>query len=173
MNNPKKLTKSRTNKVISGVAGGLGEYANVDPLVFRILFVVLAVGGGFGLIAYLVLLIMMPEDYSFSYNTQENRTVADEAEYEVMNDNCSGTNETKKAETEYKRQNTADFSDWTNSRNNVAKVASFSIGFLLMILGAFILISKLLPFSWWEFVFPVVLLLTGIIILTLSIRSKK
>jgi len=146
MNNPKKLTKSRTNRVISGVAGGLGEYLNVDPLVFRILFVVLTFAGGFGAIAYLILLIMMPEDYSFLFENEESKT---------------------------EEQCRADFSDLISSKSQIGKVISFSIGFLFILLGAFILCSKILRFSWWEFIFPLVLLATGAVILILSIHFKK
>ncbi len=40
------LRRSRTDRKLLGVAGGLGRYAGIDPLVFRILFVVLAIFGG-------------------------------------------------------------------------------------------------------------------------------
>jgi phage shock protein PspC (stress-responsive transcriptional regulator) len=48
--------------MISGVCGGIGEYFNVDPTLIRLLFVLLAiVGGGSGLVAYIVLAIIVPE----------------------------------------------------------------------------------------------------------------
>ena len=46
------LRRSRTDRKFAGVAGGLGRYAGVDPLIFRILFVVLAVFGGTGILLY-------------------------------------------------------------------------------------------------------------------------
>jgi phage shock protein PspC (stress-responsive transcriptional regulator)/anti-sigma regulatory factor (Ser/Thr protein kinase) len=48
------LTRSRTNRVLSGVAGGLGERLGVDPLLVRAAFVVLAIAGGSGVVLYLV-----------------------------------------------------------------------------------------------------------------------
>ena len=45
-----------------GVAGGLGRYAGIDPLIFRILFVVLAVFGGSGLLLYALGWLLVPED---------------------------------------------------------------------------------------------------------------
>jgi len=62
MTTQKKLTRSMSNRKIAGICGGLGEYFNVDPLVFRIIFLVLLCGGGTGLLLYLVLWIIMPED---------------------------------------------------------------------------------------------------------------
>lgn len=61
--NTKRLTRSRTNRVLAGVCGGLGEYFNVDPLVFRFLFIVLLLPGGApGLLPYLILWLVMPEE---------------------------------------------------------------------------------------------------------------
>jgi len=62
MTTQKKLTRSIYNRKISGVCGGLGDYFNVDPLVFRIIFLVLLFGGGSGLLLYLILWIVMPEE---------------------------------------------------------------------------------------------------------------
>lgn len=61
MNHNKTLTKSRTNRQIWGVAGGLGEYFNVDPTLVRIFFVLLSLAGGPGLLLYIVLAIVMPQ----------------------------------------------------------------------------------------------------------------
>ncbi len=57
----KKLERSRESKVIGGVCGGLGEYFNIDPVIFRIAFVILALGEGIGVIAYIVCWIAIPE----------------------------------------------------------------------------------------------------------------
>jgi phage shock protein PspC (stress-responsive transcriptional regulator) len=59
---PRQLTRSGTDAVIGGVASGLGRYFNVDPLLFRIGFVVLSFAGGFGVLAYLLLLAFVPSD---------------------------------------------------------------------------------------------------------------
>jgi phage shock protein C len=59
---PRKLTRSSSTKVIGGVAGGLAEYFSVDPLVVRIGFVGSLLFSGVGAIAYLALLIFVPND---------------------------------------------------------------------------------------------------------------
>ncbi|HNR01554.1 MAG TPA: PspC domain-containing protein [Anaerolineaceae bacterium] len=61
-NSPKKLYRSRVDRKIGGVCGGLGEYFGIDPTLVRLLFVlgVLFVGGA--LLAYLILLIVIPEE---------------------------------------------------------------------------------------------------------------
>ena len=59
---PRKLTRSTSDKVIGGVAGGLAEYFSVDPLVIRIGFVVSTFFSGAGVLAYLALLVFAPSD---------------------------------------------------------------------------------------------------------------
>ncbi len=57
----KRLYRSRTNRVIGGVAGGIGEYLGIDPTVIRIVWVVLALAAGAGIIAYIIAWIVIPE----------------------------------------------------------------------------------------------------------------
>jgi phage shock protein PspC (stress-responsive transcriptional regulator) len=58
----KKLTRSTSDRVIAGVAGGLGRYFGIDPVVIRVAFVVLTFFGGAGVIAYGAAWIMVPTD---------------------------------------------------------------------------------------------------------------
>ena len=58
----RKLYRSRSNRMLAGVCGGLAEYANTDPTVMRVLFVLLAFAtGGAALIAYPILWVIVPE----------------------------------------------------------------------------------------------------------------
>src|SRR3712207_5821734 len=59
---PRRLTRSSTDSMIAGVAGGLGRHLNVDPLAIRIAFVILSFAGGIGVLAYLALLVFVPVD---------------------------------------------------------------------------------------------------------------
>ncbi|MCL6472757.1 MAG: PspC domain-containing protein [Firmicutes bacterium] len=58
---PRKLYRSRRNRVIAGVAGGLGEYLGIDPVVIRILWVLFTLLAGSGILAYIAAWIIMPE----------------------------------------------------------------------------------------------------------------
>jgi len=57
----KKLYRSTTNKKLFGVCGGLAEYFDVDPTVVRIIYLLLLLGAGVGLLAYLICALVMPE----------------------------------------------------------------------------------------------------------------
>ena len=59
---PRRLTRSTTDSMIGGVAGGLGRHLNVDPLAIRITFVILVFAGGLGIVAYLLCLLFVPTD---------------------------------------------------------------------------------------------------------------
>jgi phage shock protein PspC (stress-responsive transcriptional regulator) len=58
----RKLYRSKNNRMIAGVCGGLGDYFNIDPTLVRLLFVLigLTVGGGF--LIYLLLWLILPEE---------------------------------------------------------------------------------------------------------------
>ncbi len=56
-----RLTRSKTDRVVGGVAGGLGRYFGVDPVWFRLGFVVFTLAGGAGVLAYLIAWVVIPE----------------------------------------------------------------------------------------------------------------
>ena len=59
----KQLHRAKTNRVWGGILGGLGEYAGVDPVLFRLLYVLLTAFTGFlpGLVAYTIALFIVPK----------------------------------------------------------------------------------------------------------------
>jgi phage shock protein C len=59
----KRLYRSSQNKMIAGVCGGLGEYFNVDPVIIRIIAVILLLPGGLpGFLPYVILWVVVPLD---------------------------------------------------------------------------------------------------------------
>jgi phage shock protein PspC (stress-responsive transcriptional regulator) len=58
--NGKRLRLSAGERMIGGVCGGLGEFLELDPVLFRAAFLVLAVIGGLGILLYLVLWLLIP-----------------------------------------------------------------------------------------------------------------
>ncbi len=59
----KKLYRSEKNKILSGVLGGIGEYAELDPVIIRIIFIIILVVTGFipGIIAYFLFVVVIPK----------------------------------------------------------------------------------------------------------------
>lgn len=58
----KRLTKSKTEKKIFGVCGGLAEYLDVDPTVVRLIWAGSVIVFGVGVIGYLAAALILPED---------------------------------------------------------------------------------------------------------------
>jgi phage shock protein PspC (stress-responsive transcriptional regulator)/predicted membrane protein len=63
---PRRLTRSREDRVLGGVCGGLGRYFDVDPVLFRIGAVALVLFGGAGLLLYLAAIFLIPDERSGS-----------------------------------------------------------------------------------------------------------
>ena len=59
----KRLFKSRDNRMVCGVCGGVGEYFNVDPTLIRLVWVLASLFGGSGLLAYIIAAIIIPEEF--------------------------------------------------------------------------------------------------------------
>ena len=73
---PRRLTRSASDKVLGGVAGGLGRYFDIDPIIFRIGFVVLALAGGAGVLGYLAAWVLVPADPTVPGAAPEGRSRA-------------------------------------------------------------------------------------------------
>jgi phage shock protein C len=56
----KRLYRSRTERMIAGVCGGLGDYFNIDPVWVRVLFLVLLLAAGSTLLVYLIMWLIVP-----------------------------------------------------------------------------------------------------------------
>lgn len=68
-----RLFRSQTNKVFAGVCGGLAEYFDVDPVVIRILFVLMVLFGGTGIVLYIAAIIIVPKKpFIFSDQVQSS-----------------------------------------------------------------------------------------------------
>ena len=61
MDERKRLYKTRNNKMICGVCAGIADYFNIDPSIVRVLWAVLALAAGTGVLAYIACAIILPE----------------------------------------------------------------------------------------------------------------
>lgn len=65
---PKRLYRSRTNRVIAGVCGGFAEYSDIDPTLVRIVMILLTIFGGWGILLYIAALIIVPLNPVYGVN---------------------------------------------------------------------------------------------------------
>ncbi|MFO7664831.1 MAG: PspC domain-containing protein [Chloroflexota bacterium] len=60
--NEKRLVRSSDNKMLFGVCAGVAHYFNIDPVIVRLLAVLLTLWNGIGLVIYLILALIMPQE---------------------------------------------------------------------------------------------------------------
>ena len=66
----KRLYRSRKERMLAGVCGGLAEYFDIDPTIVRLAFVLLALAGGPGIVVYIIMAIVVPEAPVGAYGTR-------------------------------------------------------------------------------------------------------
>ncbi len=140
----KKIYKSRKDKIIGGVCGGIAEYFEIDPVIIRVLFVFLTLFHGSGLILYLLLLIILPnEPLPFTVETSEQ-----EVKTEEQSESTGLTYE---------------------SKNNKRRI----FGIILLIIGLILLLENTISFLDLEFAFPIILILIGVYFIYDSLKMKR
>jgi len=130
----KKLYRSSTDKMVAGICGGLGEYLGVDPIVVRLVMVGLTLGGGSGVLLYIILAIIIPKE-------------------------PTGTTEEEMTETpKIKTKEDPSFDEATEGKGkNVLAV-------LVILAGIILLTNRIIPFNWfrWDLFWPVGLIMLGV-----------
>jgi len=62
MSEAKRLYRSRTDRKIAGVCGGLAAYVGIDPVIPRLLWIVFALAAGMGVLAYIICWLVVPQE---------------------------------------------------------------------------------------------------------------
>ena len=57
----RRLVRKADDRMLFGVAAGIADYLNIDPVLVRLIFVIMTLAGGPGVLVYLIMLIIMPE----------------------------------------------------------------------------------------------------------------
>ncbi len=137
--------------MIGGVAGGLGEYFDIDPTLVRIIFIVSLFLGGSGILAYIILWIVVPEEpWAFYMGKGEEK----KEEGEAPNFSQTNTN----TNTEYQRS----IDERRQKRSTIT-------GVILVVLGLIFLADNFIPRIHFSDFFPLILIAVGI---GLLINSK-
>ena len=87
--NSNRLFRNENDKIIGGVCGGLANYFNIDPILVRIIFIVLLLAGGAGFLAYLILWIALPSSASTVIGSTRKKLFRDPDE-KIIAGVCSG-----------------------------------------------------------------------------------
>jgi phage shock protein C len=142
----KRIVKSKTDKIIAGVCGGLAEYFGIDSVIVRLVFVMLVFLNGVGLFLYIILAIIMPKaeqvDQSPKETIQENvQEIGDR-----VKEAGEGLSQAVSNRTGEKHPNRA---AW--------------FGIILILLGIFFLLDTLHLISWInkDLLWPIIIIFVG------------
>ncbi|EGL84247.1 phage shock protein C, PspC [Caldalkalibacillus thermarum TA2.A1] len=172
----KKLYKSRTDRVLDGVCGGLAEYFDMDPALMRLIWVLITIlgAGFFGIVAYLIAMMIMPAEPSISEKTGNQNISKSENRPEAVSVEPAG-----KASASQDKEGTVFGHDHEISQYKPEKRPSRAgiwLGILLIGLGVVLLAEKTMGIQlrFWLHHFGPYLLPTGLILLGLwlIIRQK-
>jgi phage shock protein C len=80
---PKKLYRIPSEGMIAGICAGLGEYLDLDPTILRLVFVLLAFGGGSGVLIYIIMWLIIPIKPEMTQLSTEPEEFEQEQEQEL------------------------------------------------------------------------------------------
>lgn len=146
-----RLMRSRTDKMIAGVAGGIANYLAIDPVIVRLVFVAL-VFSGIGILLYPALWLIMPLEGNV--NSVPNSGTPRQQRYDPL------TGQPINSEEEIPIRNIAPATS-AEAQQRRSRV----LGLVLLGLGTFLLLKILLPGGFFAFVVPVLLIGGGILLL--------
>ncbi|KAA8485262.1 phage shock protein C (PspC) family protein [Arcticibacter tournemirensis] len=155
----KKLQRDENNKMLAGVAAGLGEYFDVDVTWVRVIFILMAIFGLSGVLIYIILWIVVPPKPFFADFRKYD------ADYRVNDDPAAPFQPGQPFQSGQPFQQGQPF---MYPREKKEGKGRFVAGIILVALGAFFLVDEFFYIPYWfsfEKLWPVILIVVGIVIL--------
>ena len=158
----KRFYRSRSDRMIAGVCGGLAQYFGIDSTIVRLIFVLLIFATGLGILAYIIMVIIVPLESSEA--TEPKDTVKENVE------------EMKETARELGREIRSTFAGEEGKSEEVTKLRHRRrniLGIILIVIGVLFLLASFDLFWWfhWGNLWPVILIAVGLIII-FSVRRK-
>jgi phage shock protein C len=154
MENHKGIYRSRTDVVIGGVAAGIANSLNIDPVIIRLVFVLLLIFGGSGLLLYIILWIVVPEERSNQAN--------------IYSENTRNMETEPKTNPEQEKRATPNVPPKQKNDGNLIA------GIILISLGAIFLLERWVRWVDFADLWPLILVVAGIVLIRNSyVKSKQ
>lgn len=153
MENNKGIYRSRTDVVIGGVAAGIANSLNIDPVIVRLIFVLLLIFGGSGLLLYIILWIVLPE--------------------ERFNQAQSYSENSRNMETEPKTNPEQEKRATPNVPPKQKNDGNLIAGIILIALGAIFLLERWVRWIDFADLWPLILVVAGIVLIRNSYVKSK
>jgi phage shock protein C len=153
----KRLYRSRTDRVIWGVCGGLAKYFDIDPVIVRVVAVLLIFADGLGILAYIIMAIVVPLEGS-KVATPREAVKENIEDIKASAGEIRSTFERKEGKSE--------------GETDLRRRRSIFLGFLILAIAIIILLSNLGFFWWfhWGIFIGLVILVIGLYIILTAAR---
>jgi phage shock protein C len=163
----RRLYRSRKNRLFLGVCGGLGEYFKMDPMVIRVIAVLITIASAFSaIVAYFILALIVPVEGSKATTPRD-----------AFNENIAGfSRTTNKLKDESKAQQSGPADRNEVIENNQGSVSTptvpkrssgkfvFTVAVVLIVIGIYFFIINLIP-RLRDLMLPMILIMSGFIII--------
>ena len=159
----KKLYRSRSDRMVFGVCGGLAKYFGMDSTIVRIIAVVLMLATGVGIIAYIILAVVVPLENSKA--TEPKDTIKENVE------------EMKETASDLGRELHSTLAGKEDSSEETAKTRHHqrnALGIILIVIGILFLLGSFDSFWWfrWDRLWPLILVALGALII-FNVRKRR
>ena len=168
MEKQRRLYRSEKERLLGGVCGGLAEYFKIDPVLVRVIFVILTFFSvGLGLVAYIVLWIIVPRASSAELSAKE-----------AVKENIEELKETATEASKKVKEHINEFKGNAAEAGKEAKETArhgfaYFLGFVLIVLGVILFLANF-GLSWWfgfANAWPVVFIILGVLLLVYTGRD--
>lgn len=159
----RRLYRSRTDRVIWGVCGGLAKYLNMDPAIIRVIAILVALANGIGVVAYIIMTIAIPVEGSEPKGIEETSR--------------ENVEEMKQTTTELGREMHSTLSEAGNKTEELNKTRQQTrrfAGIAIIAIGLLILAANFTPFWWasWGRLWPLLIVIAGLLLIFHSRRKN-
>lgn len=158
-----RLHRSKRNKVILGVCGGLGEYFGIDPTIVRIITAVIAIPGP-GLVMYLLAALVMPEDNGNTYQNDQWNSSDNQWNQNAGTDSGASTDTNRYTSSTSGLGSDFDVGsdEWREAPKYESKDRNkILLGLILVCLGIVFFVKQLFPMFDIKYLVPVALIIIG------------
>ncbi|MFA7170010.1 MAG: PspC domain-containing protein [Candidatus Paceibacterota bacterium] len=126
----KRFYRSRTDRVLFGVCGGLGKYFGIDAILFRMFFLLLLFTGGAGVPLYIIMIVIIPLEPGEVMNQKQDL----KAEAEDLKEKID--------------QKAKELSGEFNIADEKSRFSRNTLGAIIIIFGVFFLLRAVFPMFW-------------------------
>ncbi len=142
----KRIVRSKANRIIGGVCGGMGDYFGIDPVLIRLLWVGSVLLAGAGILFYLIAWVVIPE---------EKEPKSDQTGSAPFTDSSS--------QARYDVNGSVSYVAETSGKAVDSRKGSLVIAVLFLFIGLFLLLNRFFPiFSWKIFIGMLFIFLGGV-----------